>query len=73
MDDHAMAAMEANRVAKAELHEYLQKVNGPNGGRGHSTAAYRAEGDLHQARPQLQAPEWREEDATTKQLGPSIE
>ncbi|CAH0003383.1 unnamed protein product [Clonostachys byssicola] len=67
MDEDAMAAMEADRVAQAELSEYLERENGPSGGRGHSTVAYRREGDLSQAYPQIEAPDLRVGDAITTQ------
>ncbi|CAH0037063.1 unnamed protein product [Clonostachys rhizophaga] len=66
-DEDAIAAMEAYRVAKAELREYLEKENGPNGGRCPSTVPYRSEGDLSQAYPQFEAPDLRQGDAITSQ------
>lgn len=67
MDEDAMAAMEAYRVAKTEMREYLEKENGPNCGRCPSTVPYRREGDLSQAYPQIEAPDLRQGDVITSQ------
>jgi hypothetical protein len=73
MDEDAMAAMEAYMVAKAEMHEYLEKENGPHGGQCPSTVPYKREGDLSQAYPQIEVPDVREGDAITTQLVASRE
>ncbi|CAI6092410.1 unnamed protein product [Clonostachys chloroleuca] len=67
MDEDGMAAMEAYRVAKTEMREYLEKENGPNCGRCPSTVPYRREGDLSQAYPQIEEPDLRQGDVITSQ------